>query len=873
MQSVHDSSVSLSPVVQPAGGDGLNEKAPGPRGQPEAGALKSRRGSVDERTLNDPENLLREEREATRAAIHEPQLGKVEDFPDGGLRAWLVVFGGICTTFSSFGFVNSWGAFQSYYQQNLLQDTSASDIAWIGSIQYSFTFLPSIITGRLFDLGYFKLPLFLASCLMIIATFLTAQCTEYWQFVLCQGVAIGLASGVIFGPTLAVISHWFKKRRGLALGIIACGSSTGGTILPIVVNQLVGKIGELLCLFNLFPWTMRVIGFILILTLGVSNFTLTRRLPPVNVSGGLLNLRSFKSLPYTIYTLSGFLAFLGLYTVLTYIDVSAAVNGVDGEFAFYLVSIANATSMLGRLGAGFLADKIGAINIMSPFTLVAGILTYIWPFVHGKSGYIAVAVVYGLSSGAYVSLIAAPMIALGDTGDVGRRTGMYMSVLAIGALAGPPISGAINVATGGYKAVGIYAEFNDVEAAEIESNWDQVVDNFDNMDLKPELLRGIYAYGFERPSAIQQRAIVPVVKGHDVIAQAQSGTGKTATFSISILQKLDMSIKGTQALILAPTRELAQQIQKVVIALGDYMNIECHACVGGTNVREDMAKLQEGVHVVVGTPGRVFDMINRRALRTDNIKIFCLDEADEMLSRGFKDQIYEVFQLLPQDTQVVLLSATMPADVLEVTKKFMRDPIRILVKRDELTLEGIKQFYIAVEKEEWKLDTLCDLYETVTITQAVIFCNTRRKVDWLTEKMHSREFTVSAMHGDMEQKQREVLMKEFRSGSSRVLITTDLLARGIDVQQVSLVINYDLPTNRENYIHRIGRGGRFGRKGVAINFVTTEDVRMLRDIEQFYNTQIDEMPLNVAYVFLSRADLSKQLTDGTYGVSFCSDLI
>ena len=253
------------------------------------------------------------------------------------------------------------------------------------------------------------------------------------------------------------------------------------------------------------------------------------------------------------------------------------------------------------------------------------------------------------------------------------------------------------------------------------------------------------SHSFERPSAIQQRAIVPVVKGHDVIAQAQSGTGKTATFSISILQKLDPNVKGTQALILAPTRELAQQIQKVVVALGDYMNVECHACVGGTNVREDMAKLQEGIQVVVGTPGRVFDMINRRALRTDTIKIFCLDEADEMLSRGFKDQIYEVFQLLPQDTQVVLLSATMPADVLEVTKKFMRDPVRILVKRDELTLEGIKQFYIAVEKEEWKLDTLCDLYETVTITQAVIFCNTRRKVDWLTEKMHSREFTVSAM--------------------------------------------------------------------------------------------------------------------------------
>lgn len=382
---------------------------------------------------------------------------------------------------------------------------------------------------------------------------------------------------------------------------------------------------------------------------------------------------------------------------------------------------------------------------------------------------------------------------------------------------------------------------------EIESNWEEVVDNFDNMNLKTELLRGVYAYGFERPSAIQQRAIMPVIKGHDVIAQAQSGTGKTATFSISILQSIDTSLKETQALILAPTRELALQIQKVVLALGDFMGIECHACIGGTNVREDIAKLQSGCHVVVGTPGRVFDMINhRRAFKTDSVKMFVLDEADEMLSRGFKEQIYDVFQLLPGSTQVVLLSATMPSDVLEVTTKFMREPVRILVKRDELTLEGIKQFYIAVDKEDWKLDTLCDLYETVTITQAVIFCNTRRKVDWLTDKLHAREFTVSAMHGDMDQAQRDVIMKEFRSGSSRVLITTDLLARGIDVQQVSLVINYDLPSNRENYIHRIGRGGRFGRKGVAINFVTGEDVRMMRDIEQFYNTQIEEMPMNVA---------------------------
>lgn len=389
---------------------------------------------------------------------------------------------------------------------------------------------------------------------------------------------------------------------------------------------------------------------------------------------------------------------------------------------------------------------------------------------------------------------------------------------------------------------------NDLEldGETIESNWNQVTDNFDNMELKADLLRGVYAYGFERPSAIQQRAIMPIITGRDCIAQAQSGTGKTATFSISILQRIDTTVKKTQALILAPTRELAQQIQKVVIALGDYLNVDCHACVGGTAVREDMAKLNDGPHVVVGTPGRVFDMINRGALKTEGVKMFCLDEADEMLSTGFKDSIYDIFQLLPAETQVVLLSATMPQDVLDVTKKFMRDPIRILVKRDELTLEGIRQFYIAVEKEDWKLDTLCDLYETVTITQAVIFCSTRRKVDWLTQKLHEREFTVSAMHGDMDQGQREVIMKEFRSGSSRVLIATDLLARGIDVQQVSLVINYDLPASKENYIHRIGRGGRFGRKGVAINFVTADDTKMLREIEQFYNTQVDEMPLNVA---------------------------
>jgi len=288
------------------------------------------------------------------------------------------------------------------------------------------------------------------------------------------------------------------------------------------------------------------------------------------------------------------------------------------------------------------------------------------------------------------------------------------------------------------------------------------------------------------------------------------------------------------------------QSRNVMLAFGDYMNVTCHACIGGKSVGEDMRILQSGVQVVSGTPGRVYDMIRRRALKTKHIRMLVIDEADEMLGRGFKEQLYEIYRYLPPQTQVVLVSATMPHDVLEITTKFMQDPIRILVKRDELTLEGIKQFFVAVEKEDWKFDTLCDLYDILTITQAVIFCNTKKKVEWLTTKMREANFTVSCMHGDQPQKERDDIMAEFRGGKSRVLIATDVWGRGLDVQQVSLVINYDLPNSRELYIHRIGRSGRFGRKGVAINFVKNDDIRILRDIEQFYGTQIDEMPMNVA---------------------------
>jgi len=386
---------------------------------------------------------------------------------------------------------------------------------------------------------------------------------------------------------------------------------------------------------------------------------------------------------------------------------------------------------------------------------------------------------------------------------------------------------------------------------EIKETKIEIFESFDDMGLKEQLLRGIYAYGFERPSMIQQKAVVPLVKGTDLIAQAQSGTGKTATFTIGTLQQIDVTKAKVQALILAPTRELAEQIHKVVVALGDFLEIKSHVLIGGRSVREDMSILESGpgVHVVVGTPGRVFDMLRRGILRPDNIKIFILDEADEMLSRGFKDQIYDIFQMLPPKIQIGLFSATMPNEALEITNKFMHNPVQILVKTEELTLEGIKQFYIYVEREDWKLDTLCDLYESINITQAVIFCNSKRKVDWLTSKLQSRDFTVSSTHGDIQQNERHVIMSEFRTGSSRVLITTDLLARGIDVQQVSLVINYDLPHNLENYLHRIGRGGRFGRKGVAINFVTQQDVKLLKEIEEFYDTQIEEMPANITDFF------------------------
>uniref|UniRef100_A0A183T3M4 RNA helicase n=1 Tax=Schistocephalus solidus TaxID=70667 RepID=A0A183T3M4_SCHSO len=346
------------------------------------------------------------------------------------------------------------------------------------------------------------------------------------------------------------------------------------------------------------------------------------------------------------------------------------------------------------------------------------------------------------------------------------------------------------------------------------------------LGLRDEVLRGIYQYGYERPSAIQQRAILPCIQGRDVIAQAQSGTGKTATFAISILQKLDVSLNKCQALVLAPTRELANQIQSKI---GFLLGAKCYACIGGTRTTNDLMSLSGDV------------------LTTDNIKMFVLDEADEMLSRGFAAQIQNIFKFLPSTAQVIiiLLSATMPMEIFEVTKQMMNDPVKILVKKEELTLDGIRQFYIKVRREEYKLPTLLDLYSLLDIGQVVIFVNTVKKAISLEEQLREQKFKVSCIHSDLQQDQRDSVMNEFRRGHSRILLSTDILARGIDVQQVSLVLNYDLPSKRETYIHRIGRGGRFGRKGVAINFVTDDEIAQLNELTTYYNTQILEMPEDI----------------------------
>ena len=381
--------------------------------------------------------------------------------------------------------------------------------------------------------------------------------------------------------------------------------------------------------------------------------------------------------------------------------------------------------------------------------------------------------------------------------------------------------------------------------SEMISNWDESVETFDELNLKSELLRGIYGYGFEKPSAIQQKAILPIIKQRDVIAQAQSGTGKTAAFAIGSLQLVDVTKDEIQCLVLSPTRELAQQTSIVYQFLGECLKVKVTLLIGGTKVGADLDKLREGPQVLVGSPGRVLDLIRRKQVSLAYLQTFILDEADEMLSKGFIENIKEIISLIPTTTKILLFSATMPKEIVEITTKFMKDPAKILVKNEELTLEGIKQYYVYLKKED-KLDVLMQIYRGIEIAQAIIYCNSKRSVDFVSEELKKKGHMVSSIHGDLKQFERDQVMRDFRNGATRVLITTDLLARGIDVYQVSLVINYELPREKETYIHRIGRSGRFGRKGNAINFVTPAEKDELDIIQKYYNTTIEALPSDLS---------------------------
>lgn len=376
----------------------------------------------------------------------------------------------------------------------------------------------------------------------------------------------------------------------------------------------------------------------------------------------------------------------------------------------------------------------------------------------------------------------------------------------------------------------------------------EVCRSFDQIGLRDDVLRGVYAYGFDRPSGVQQRAIKPIMAGRDIVVQSQSGTGKTSVFCLGALQAVDPKLQEPQVLMLSPTRELADQTAQVCKALGDYIGVKLHTCIGGKVVKDGIKILKAGVHIVSGTPGRVLGMIHQKHMSVVRVKMLVIDEADEMFTKGFKENMYNIHRVMPARLQVVLVSATMPEEVLELAENLMKNPFRLLVKRTNVSLEKIKQFYVPCGQEKWKFDTLTDLYESMTVAQAVIFCNNRKKVDWLASKMRQANFPIGAIHGEMSQKDRDSVMEDFRVGRVRQLIATDLIGRGLDVSQVSLVVNYDVPISKEFYIHRIGRSGRFGRKGVAVNLATEDEMALISDLEKFYGTKIRELPADVSNI-------------------------
>lgn len=376
------------------------------------------------------------------------------------------------------------------------------------------------------------------------------------------------------------------------------------------------------------------------------------------------------------------------------------------------------------------------------------------------------------------------------------------------------------------------------------------ITSWDDLEIDPNILRGIYAYGYEKPSPIQQKAIKPILMRKDIIAQAQSGTGKTATFTIGVLSLIDLKNSNTQAIIMSPTRELAIQTAAVVKNIGCMMpGLVLKTAFGGSAVEESSGFTNKNVpHVVCGCPGRIFDMLRRGTVSPKHLKIVVLDEADELLSTGFKEQVYNILQYFSNDIQVGLFSATLPDNIQTITDRIMRDPVKIIVKAEQLTLEGISQFYVAVEDDRQKYATLKHIFSYLAVSQCIIYCNSVKRVADLYEAMREDEFPVCCIHSSMDKGARESAISDFRNGKSRVLISSNVTARGIDIQQVSIVINFDIPKCVHTYLHRIGRSGRWGRKGVGINFVTQRDIMKLKEIEAHYACNIQEMPASLDFL-------------------------
>lgn len=373
-----------------------------------------------------------------------------------------------------------------------------------------------------------------------------------------------------------------------------------------------------------------------------------------------------------------------------------------------------------------------------------------------------------------------------------------------------------------------------------------IENNFENLELKENLVKGVYIYGFKKPSKIQVKGINAINTGKDCIIQSQSGTGKTATYLLGILNRLEENDK-CQGIIITPTRELASQVYKVAIEICKFTEFKVELCSGGTSINKNRSSLKK-TNLIIGTIGRLNHMIQENRINLYNIKLICLDEADDILNDGISKELNNIFNKIPSGTQYCLISATLSNNVFDLSKKLMHQPVKILLKKNEIPVDLIKQFYIDTEVEELKFEVLLDLYNLISTSQAIIFCNKIRQVEWLTKNLEEKNFSITSIHGQMTSVQRLEVVKDFRDGKTRILITTDLLSRGIDIPQVNLVINYDLPPNKETYIHRIGRCGRFGKKGVAISLVKMQDqsdIKSLNRMKNFYNMAIEELPEDI----------------------------